>query len=130
MDLRSHPELSPEEARLLEKGVADFNSGRFFECHDTLEEAWRWMKGPARNFFQGLIHIAVGFYHINLRNLSGGKSQLEKGLAKLAPYGDTFAGFDLTAVCAEARSWLDRIRSGEALSNPGIKGPQIFRANY
>jgi len=109
------PRLNSEEAQLLAKGVAEFNSGRFFECHDTLEELWMGTRGPARDFFQGLIQIAVGFYHINHRNLTGGESQLDKGLKKLAAYGDAYAGIELALLRSQIQSWLDKIRRHEAL---------------
>jgi predicted metal-dependent hydrolase len=116
--------LNSEEARLLAKGIAEFNSGRFFECHDTLEELWLGTQGPARAFFQGLIQIAVGFYHINQRNLRGGENQLDKGLQKLAAYGDFYGGVELAPLRSEVQSWLDRIRCEEALEGPAANRPR------
>jgi len=104
------PRLSTEQERLLEKGLEEFNSGLFFECHDTLEELWMGTRGPARDFFQGLIQIAVGFYHLNQWNLRGAKSQLEKGLRKLEAYPECYAGVDVGPIRSEVRGWLNRVR--------------------
>ncbi len=96
----------------MRKAAREFNAGRFFECHDTLEEVWRGVRGPARDFFQGLIQVAVGFYHLDNRNLRGAKSQLEKGLAKLDTYGDEYLGVELARFRRSVRAWLERIREG------------------
>jgi hypothetical protein len=105
----------PNEMREILKGADEFNAGKLFECHDTLEEVWRGTRGPARDFLQGLIHIAVGFYHLSNGNLTGGESQLDKGLKRLSEYGDSFLGMDLRTLRREIQSWLDKVRRGEKL---------------
>jgi len=107
--------LDPNVRRGLRKGAEEFNSGKFFECHDTLEDIWQGIRGPARDFFQGLIQVSVGFYHLGNGNRIGAASQLEKGLAKLSSYGDCYVGMELETLRREAQSWLARIRSGEKL---------------
>jgi uncharacterized protein len=109
------PELDSAVVRGIQKGVAEFNAGKFFECHDTLEEIWQGIRGPARDFFQGLIHISVGFYHLGNGNLRGGESQLEKGLKALRRYGDRYAGMELGNLRGELELWLERVRTGENL---------------
>ena len=65
------PALTVEERVALDKGVSEFNEGYFFECHDTLEDLWTGLRGPSRDFFQGLIQVSVAFYHLTSRNLAG-----------------------------------------------------------
>jgi predicted metal-dependent hydrolase len=109
------PTLDPAVVLGIQKGVAEFNSGKFFECHDTLEEIWQGTRGPARDFFQGLIQISVGFYHLRNGNLRGGQSQLEKGLKALQRYGDRYAGMELENLRSEVGIWLERVRAGQSL---------------
>ena len=109
------PRLDPSVIEAVRKGVAEFNAGKFFECHDTLEEVWQTVRGQSRDFFQGLIQISVGFYHLRNGNLRGGESQLEKGLRNIARYGDSYAGMELAILRREVQSWLDKVRSGEKL---------------
>ena len=109
------PRLDPETIQEIQKGVDEFNSGRFFECHDTLEEVWRGIRGPARDFFQGLIQVSVGFYHLRNGNLAGGESQLAKGLKKLEAYGEAYAGFELANLRSAVQAWLDRVSRGDEL---------------
>ena len=111
----AEPNLDQETIAIIEKGFAEFNSGKFFECHDTLEDVWRGIRGPSRDFFQGLIQISVAFYHLRNGNLTGGRSQLEKALENLSDYGDNYAGMDLAVLRREVQSWLDKVRSGQNL---------------
>jgi predicted metal-dependent hydrolase len=65
------------------QGIDEFNRAYFFEAHETLEDLWRETYGPLHTFYQGLIQLAVGLYHLSNGNYKGAHSQFEKGLAKL-----------------------------------------------
>jgi uncharacterized protein len=106
------PELNDEERELLARGVAEFNAGFFFECHDTLEDLWSGVRGPSRDFFQGLIQVAVGFYHLSNGNSGGAATLLRRGLGRLAKYGDRYGGLDLAAPRREVTDWLARVEAG------------------
>jgi predicted metal-dependent hydrolase len=119
------PSLDAKAAGLIRTAAAQFNAGKFFECHDTLEEVWQGIRGPARDFFQGLIQVSVGFYHLTNGNLTGAASQLEKGLARVEPYGERYAGLQIAALRREALSWLEKIRSGGKLGGSVADLPKI-----
>jgi len=108
------PELSDEERHSFDKGVAEFNAGFFFECHDTIEEMWSGVRGPSRDFFQGLIQVSVAFYHLTRGNLAGAESMLTRALKRFEKYPDRYFGFDLAAHRTELREWRERIRVGDA----------------
>lgn len=108
------PTLGEEDRRGLAKGVAEFNTGYFFECHDTLEEVWSGVRGPAREFFQGLIQVSVGFYHFGNGNRGGASTMLERGLKRLAKYPDRYCGVELRDLRREVADWRARIEAGEA----------------
>jgi len=108
------PRLDHEERALFDKGVAEFNGGLYFECHDTLEEMWTGLRGPARDFFQGLIQVSVAFYHLEGDNRPGALSMLGRALKRLAAYPDHYFGFDLAAHRAELEAWRERIEAGTA----------------
>ena len=76
---------------------------------------WHGIRGPSRDFYQGLIQIAVGFYHLGNGNRTGGQSQLEKGLQRLGKYGDSFMGIELKPFRIEVAEWLARVRTGMEL---------------
>lgn len=108
----AEPALSPEERAQLEKGVAEFNGGLYFECHDTLEELWSGIRGPARDFFQGLIQVSVGRYHLGNDNREGARSMFERALKRLDKYPPRYAGFDVEAQRALLRSWHAALSAG------------------
>ena len=103
------PMLSGPERAAFDRGVAEFNAGYYFECHDTLEDMWAGVRGPSRDFFQGLIQVSVAFYHLTGDNLPGAESMLRRALKRFERYPERYFGFDLGAHRAELQGWLDRI---------------------
>jgi predicted metal-dependent hydrolase len=103
------PLLNEDETAAFHKGVAEFNAGYYFECHDTLEDMWTGIRGPSRDFFQGLIQVSVAFYHLSGGNLPGAESMVRRALKRFAGYPDRYFGFDLAAHREELQGWLDRI---------------------
>ena len=77
------------------KGIELFNLGGFFACHDELEEVWTETIGPERDFYQGLIHVAVSLFHFEGGNLGGARKMYESAQRYLAPYGDEYMGIRL-----------------------------------
>ena len=120
------PRLAEDERRAFEKGVDEFNRGYFFECHDTLEEMWTGVRGPARDFFQGLIQVSVAFYHLGNGNLAGAQSMLQRALKRFAKYPDRYFGFDLARHRAELEDWLARVGGGE-LEPPPLEAVPKWR---
>jgi predicted metal-dependent hydrolase len=106
------PSLDDEERRALVKGIGEFNAGLFFECHDTLEDMWGGIRGPARDFFQGLIQVSVAYYHLGNGNAAGAESMMRRALARLSRYPPRYCGFDVDGQRAELLAWLDRFASG------------------
>jgi predicted metal-dependent hydrolase len=124
--------LSEKYGELAERfsdGIKKFNEHDFFGCHDVLEEMWFETRGPAKRFYQGLIHLAVGFYHITVRkNPKGSVSQLQKGIDKLLLYTPEFQGVELTELLEQVRFCLDlviQIRAGEIREFDILRIPQI-----
>ena len=76
------------------KGIELFNAQSFFEAHDVWEELWRETRGSHRLFYQGLIQMSVGFYHLCNTNYPGACSQFEKALSKLEQYLPAHHGID------------------------------------
>ena len=98
---------------VFERGIELFNNCEFFECHEVLEDLWRPERGPRRLFLQGVIHLAVGFYHHQQGNRAGAERQLRKGLKKLAGYLPSYAGVDTAGLSRKAQAFLDSVTGGE-----------------
>ena len=123
----AEPPLSEEDRRLLERGIEEFNTGYFFECHETLEDLWQGTRGPSRDFFQGLIQIAVALYHLTRGNLAGARSLFQRGLARLDKYPGAYYALDVGELREEARLWLSRVEGG-VFSEPDLAAlPKLRR---
>ena len=113
----------------LRKGIEEFNRGEYFECHETLEDVWMLETGRDKRFYQGLIQLSVGFFHLLNRNLRGAASQWEKGMLKLADYDDEHLGVNLKLLLAKmrcCRELLESIREGRQAEFDWSLAPQII----
>lgn len=90
----------------LEQGINFFNRGSYFEAHEAFEEMWRGSPEPFRDFYQGLVHLAVGMHHLAKNNLPGGIAQLEKCLRRLVPYPDDCCSIDVSRLREDVRGLL------------------------
>jgi predicted metal-dependent hydrolase len=87
----------------LAKGVEEFNTHRFFECHETLEDIWRAERRPLRQFYKGVIQVAAGFHHLRRNNFKGTVNKLESGSRYLEPFEPRYLGVDVQRLIEEAR---------------------------
>ena len=97
----SDPGVLAEAARL-------FNAKLYFEAHDTLEDAWQDARGVERAFFQALIHVSVGMYHVAAANHEGAVNLLSRALEALARFAPSTAGLDVTALVDAASICLEK----------------------
>jgi uncharacterized protein len=91
-------------------GIEHIRAGRWFEAHEELETAWRAASAEDRDFYQGLVHVAVAWYQDARGNRVGTERQLEKALRRLAAYEPAHHGVDVAALraqLAELRATLD-----------------------
>lgn len=114
MDEIPEPVLGADERTAFEKGVREFNDGFYFECHDTLEELWSGLRGPGRDFFQGLIQVSVGHYHLGNGNRAGAASLFERALRRFEKYPERYFGFDVERQRAELEGWLERLGASDS----------------
>lgn len=98
-------------------GIAQFNQGAFWECHETLEEIWRPEPDPIRYLYQGILQVGVGFYHLRRGNWRGAVNKLRGGLALLAPSAPACLGIDIARLRAETGALLATL---EALGPAGL----------
>lgn len=100
----------------LQKACDEFNTGHFFECHETLEEIWQEEQGQVRDLYKGLIQVAAAFVHIGRNNHFGANRLLTTALGYLEPYRAAGAmGFDVDRICGESEQVLaavDRLGKG------------------
>jgi uncharacterized protein len=117
------PVLDDEARALLARGVDEFSRRLYYECHDTLEELWSGVRGPSRDFFQGLIQAAVGFYHLDSGNREGARRLFDRALARLERYPARYAGVEAGPLRASVARFRDALAAGD--EPPAEEPPRI-----
>jgi predicted metal-dependent hydrolase len=88
----------------LRKAIEEFNSGEFFEQHETLELLWRATPEAIRHLYEGILQIGVGFYHLRVKhNFHGAAVKLDHGIRLLEAFPASCHGVDVARLRAEAR---------------------------
>lgn len=103
------------ERAQFELGIGHFNAGEFFEAHEVWEEIWLEAPESEKPFLQGLIQIAAAFHHYHRANLSGTKSLLAAGIAKLRAFSGHHCGVDLNRLLGDLHDWSEAIQQMTAV---------------
>jgi Domain of unknown function (DUF309) len=77
----------------------------------VLEDAWRAAAPAERDFFQGLVHVAVAWYQAGRGNRVGCERQLEKAARRLAPYAPAHRSVDVAATLLQVRAAQETLRT-------------------
>lgn len=64
-------------------GIEQFNQQEYYACHDTLEALWMEAMEPTKKFYQGILQIAVGLYHLSNQNWRGAVTSMGEGMSRL-----------------------------------------------
>jgi predicted metal-dependent hydrolase len=86
-----------------ERGVELIRAGEYFAAHEELEDAWRAAPAEERDFFQGLVHVAVAWYQAGRGRKIGTERQLAKAVRRLEPFAPTHRDIVLTPLLAQLR---------------------------
>ncbi len=78
--------------------IHQFNSWRFWDCHETLEELWRQEETPLAHFYQGLIKAAAGLHHLLRGNRRGATILLRGAIDCLRLFPPRYLGLDLAGL--------------------------------
>jgi len=110
--VHAEPELTRDHLVALEQAVRQFNRGRFFDCHETLEGVWLRLRGPSRDFFQALIQVSVGFHHLGRGNHVGALRTFVKARDRFEAYPARYFGFDVAAERARLEALREALEAG------------------
>ncbi|HVM96467.1 MAG TPA: DUF309 domain-containing protein [Candidatus Acidoferrales bacterium] len=88
----------------------EFNSGRYFEAHEALEEGLDDTPDELWELSLGLIQIAVGYHKLTQQLWVGGRRMLERALAKVEPFADDSAGLKLRLLRRRVAADIEALR--------------------
>jgi len=94
------------------RGLEAIRAEHYFEAHEELELAWRAAATDERDFFQGLVHVAVAWYQAGRGRPVATASQLEKAARRLGPYAPAHRGVDVADVLAQVEAARNRVAAG------------------
>lgn len=81
----------------------------YYECHDLLEELW--LEEGREAYYQGLLQVAVGLYHLQNDNRNGAVKLLASALDKLESYPEAvWMGLYLDKLKQDVKQVLIRLQ--------------------
>ena len=95
------------------QGVEEFNQQQFYACHDTLEALWLEAQEPLKSFYQGILQVAVGCYHLGNHNWRGAVILLGEGTKRLREYQPDYEGIDVTSLLHQSIDLLEALQKLE-----------------
>ena len=95
------------------QGVEEFNRQEFYPCHDTFEALWMEAQEPLKSFYQGILQVAVGCYHLGNHNWRGAVILLGEGTRRLREYQPDYEGIDVTSLLDQSLDLLGALQQIE-----------------
>ena len=105
--------MKAPESRLT-NGLELIRDGEYFAAHEVLEDVWRVAAVEERDFFQGLVHVAVAWYQAGRGRRIGTERQLEKAIRRLQPFAPSHRGVEVSRLIAQ----LQQLRDDGSLDLP------------
>jgi predicted metal-dependent hydrolase len=106
---RGAPDGADAIATANARAAALWDARLFFEVHEVLEAVWQRASGETRQALQGLIQIAVAFYHLAAGNLRGARQLVTDGRARLTATADVLPVVDGAALLALTAPWEEAL---------------------
>lgn len=88
------------------QGIEQFNRREFYACHDTLEAIWIDAAESDKRFYQGILQVAVGCYHLTNHNWRGAVILLGEGVRRLRDYQPDHETVNVTQLLEESQGLL------------------------
>jgi predicted metal-dependent hydrolase len=89
---------------LVLKGLHEFNTHEFFECHETLEAAWNAETGPVRELYRVILQVGLAYYQIERGNYVGALKMFLRTRQWFAALPDRCRGIDVAQLRADAEA--------------------------
>jgi uncharacterized protein len=93
-------------------GLEHIRAGRYFDAHEELELVWRSAPAEERDFYQGLVHVAVAWYQAGRGKPVATERQLEKAIRRLEAYEPAHRGVDVAALRAQLKELRETLDLG------------------
>ncbi|WP_213194767.1 DUF309 domain-containing protein [Desulfuromonas sp. AOP6] len=95
----------------LSNGVRQFNEGRYFACHETLEDLWKEEAGSVRDLYKGILQIGIGLLHWQKGNYGGACALLKGGIGYLQPFAPVCRHIDVRSLLQASTLFLQQLQA-------------------
>jgi len=95
------------------QGIEQFNQEEFYDCHDTLEAIWMDAIATEKNFYQGILQIAVACYHLGNYNWRGAVTLLGEGVRRLSYFQPSHSDIDVSGLVSQSYELLQQLQQIE-----------------
>ena len=102
--------------KLFHDGILAFEKHEFYDAHEYWEELWSDYQLSDAKFIQGLIQLAVGYFHISNLNINGARGLFTKCLPKLQEYSPKYRDIDIKNIITYVEKTLDYLTVNQDLS--------------
>ena len=92
------------------EAVRTYNAGQYLEAHELFELIWMTKGGAERIFYQGLVHVAMGFHYLVAGDFERSSAKLQRAAELLGDFEADFLGFDVEALRGSVASCRRRLR--------------------
>ncbi len=93
------------------QGIEQFNQRDFYACHDTLEAIWIESAETDKRFYQGILQVAVGCYHLTNHNWRGAVILLGEGVRRLKDYQPDYETVNVVQLLEESQLLLKYLQA-------------------
>ncbi len=100
------------------RGLELIRAGEFFAAHEELELVWRAAPAEERDFYQGLVHVAVAWYQAGRGNRVGCERQLEKAARRLGAFPPAHRNVDVEHVLRQVERAHRQVGGGSLALPP------------
>ena len=107
--------LTTDEDAQLERGIALFNSGKFWEAHEAWEEIWMNHPEDGRFFVQGLIQLAAAYHQLGKKVYRGVVIHLKQARERLKLFPSDFLGIEVPPILQVIDDSLAAIESRSSM---------------
>lgn len=84
------------------QGMEQFNGGKYFKAHESLENAWLEDQTPGRDLYQAVLQIAVAYYQIMRGNYKGAAKMFLRVRQWIEPLPDVCRGVQVAKLRQDA----------------------------
>ena len=112
----------------LKKGIGLFNSGHFFECHESLEELYlETHEDQHKPFLEGLVQLAAACRIFqDFGETIGPVRMVRQAIIRLENYQPDYLGIEVDSLIRSLEKWTDRIEDKDpSFTRSRLRTPKI-----